>query len=187
MLSGGPDSTLALLQALSTHEPVVALHVSIVTHSGRHEYERAACRRIVTRLRADWPSLDYQEAGFTPPPRGCYADLPVLGVFAAMIANGYGDVGKTWVGMDLQQDDGLVDAAFCGVLRSAIFPKRFPNTLIPTEHSPRPGTNLGKQQIRQALGEELWSLTWSCRKPGPTGITCGGCESCLERSTTRAA
>jgi 7-cyano-7-deazaguanine synthase in queuosine biosynthesis len=186
MLSGGPDSALALVQALASGEPVVALHVLIVTHARRHEYERAACRRIVARLRRDWPELDFHEASLTPPSRAAYADLPILGAFAAMLANGYGDIGKTWVGMDLQQDDGAVDAAFCTVMRTAIFPKRFPSTWIPTEHSPAPGTNLSKQQIREALGEELWALTWSCRNPGLTGITCGRCESCIERSGTHA-
>lgn len=186
MLSGGPDSTLALVQALATGEPVAALHVSIVSHARRHEYERLACRRIVACLRREHPELAYHEASLTPPARGSFADLPVLGVFAAMLANGYGDIGKTWVGMDLQQDDGAVDAAFCAVMRAAIFPKRFPQTHIPTEHAPAPGTNWSKQRIREALGEELWTLTWSCREPSLTGLTCGRCESCIERSTTHA-
>lgn len=186
MLSGGPDSTLALVQALATPEPVVALHVSIVSHARRHEYERVACRRIVTRLGREHPDLAYHEALLKPPERAAYADLPVLGAFAAMIVNGYSDIGKTWVGMDLQQDDGAVDAAFCAVMRWAIFPKRFPETRIPEQHSPVPGTNWSKQQIRESLGEELWALTWSCREPSLAGLVCGRCESCIERSTTHA-
>ncbi len=187
MLSGGPDSALALVQALAAGEPVAALHVSMVNHARRHEYERAACRRIAARLRRDHGDrLGYHEASLTPPERAGFADLPVLGAFAAMIVNGYGDIGKTWVGMDVQQDDGAVDAAFCTVMRAAIFPKRFPRTRIPAEHSPVPGTNLNKQQIRGALGEELWALTWSCRNPSLAGLACGRCESCIERSTTHA-
>lgn len=188
LLSGGPDSALALAHALATAEPVVALHVSIVSHARRHEYERLACRRIVARLQQHHrDQLAYHEASLTPPDRAGFSDLPVLGAFAAMLANGYGDIGKTWVGMDLQQNDGAVDAAFRAVMRAAIFPKRFPHTRIPAEHSPAPGTNLGKQQIRDSLGEELWALTWSCRNPSLAGRTCGHCESCIERSTTHAA
>jgi 7-cyano-7-deazaguanine synthase in queuosine biosynthesis len=186
MLSGGPDSTLALVQALATGAPVVALHVSIASHPRRHEYERLACRRIIARLRREYSDLTYHEAAITPPARGAFADLPVLGAFAAMLVNGYGDIVKTWVGMDLQQNDGAADAAFCAVMCSAIFPKRFPRTRIPTEHAPIPGANLNKQQIRAALGEELWTLTWSCREPSLAGLVCGRCERCIERSTTHA-
>lgn len=186
MLSGGPDSTLALVQALATGEPVVAVHVSLVRHARRHEYERVACQRIVAQLRRDHPHLDYQEASLTPPERAGYADLPVLGAIAAMVVNAYGDIGKTWVGMDLQQDDGAVDAAFCAVMRIAVFPKRFPSTRIPDEHSPCPGANWDKQRIRATLGEELWALTWSCRNPSVVGVPCGACESCIERASTHA-
>lgn len=191
MLSGGADSALALKWACETGEPVVALHVNFKErgecHSGtaRWRYEQLAAIRVHDWLHHKGYVLDYLEADFVKCCQMRFADVPMLGTFAAAVCNSYGDIGSTWLGMDVQQDDGLVDKAFCDVMRAAIFPKRFPQTTIPQHHYPRPGSNWSKQRIREALGEDLWALTFSCRDPRPlTGEVCGHCEGCQERAST---
>ena len=186
MLSGGPDSTLALVEALATGAPIIALHVSFISDARRHEYERAACRRIVARLRQGHPDLAYREAAVVPPPGSGYADLPVLGVFAAMLVNSFGDIGKIWVGDDTRQGDHSADEAFLTVMRAAALPARFPQMRMPSLYAPAPGTDRSKQEIREALGEPLWELTWSCRRPNLVGAICGACENCVDRNATHA-
>jgi len=187
MLSGGPDSALALKLALTTTvDPVLALHVIIADSGGRHERESLACQRIVDFCQRTFRPFDYDVAKMTPQKNGRWADAPVLGVFAAMSCLYHGDIGKTWLGVDDRARDGKVDQAFRDVLRHTAFPGYFPNARLPEAHYPRPDENLTKQQVREQLGEDLWVLTWSCRAPKFPGRPCGDCHSCKARSATYA-
>jgi 7-cyano-7-deazaguanine synthase in queuosine biosynthesis len=193
LLSGGPDSALALKMACETGEPVVALHVNFKQQDDcaggtvRWRFEQLAAIRLHDWFHHKGYQVDYVEADFVACCRMRYANVPMLGSFAAAICNAYQDIGATWLGMDASQDDGRMDAAFCAVLRAAIAPWRFPQTHLPAIHHPAPGTNWSKQQIREALGEELWALTISCRNPRPlTGEICRDCASCVQRSATHA-
>lgn len=186
MLSGGPDSALALVEALrQTSEPVVALHVVLVANSNRHEYETAACKRIVDYCRKNYRDFEYTTGKVVPPKMARYSDFPILGSMVGMVCNGYGDVRKIWAGMDESAGSG-VDQAFDQVMRGSIFAERHPGTNIPTEFYPMPWELKNKQFVREQLGEELWNLTWSCRHPQIGGVECGKCHSCENRMKTHA-
>jgi 7-cyano-7-deazaguanine synthase in queuosine biosynthesis len=180
MLSGGPDSALALKEALATNEPVVAFHASIINEP-RWPYELAACRQLHTALFGLRP-FDFVNAKIENTFN--VQDLLMLAPFAASMCNRYLDIGKIWVGEDVQQIDGALDTAFIQMVRSAIFSKRFPNTPLNFAYHPAPGFSRTKSQIRQALGD-LWPLTWSCRTPTPSG-PCHTCDACHERDSTDA-
>jgi len=187
MLSGGPDSVLALKLALTTTpDPVLALHVIIVDVGGRHERESLACKRVVEHCRRVYRDFEYEEAKIVPHKSAKWADVPVLGVFAAMTCLQRGDIGKTWLGVDANAADGAVDQAFRDVLRHTMFPGYFPEAQMPEAHYPRPAENVDKQTVRDRIGEDLWALTWSCRTPKFPGRPCGDCHSCKVRSATHA-
>jgi 7-cyano-7-deazaguanine synthase in queuosine biosynthesis len=191
LLSGGPDSALALKMACETGHPVVALHVNFrkqgdcASGTARWRFEQLAAVRLHDWFHHKGYELEYLEADFVACCRMRYADVPMLGTYAAAVCNAYGDIGTTWLGMDASQDDGQMDAAFCDVMRAAIARARFPETHVPAVHHPAPGSNWPKQRIREALGEELWALTFSCRNPRPlTGEICGACPGCRQRIAT---
>ena len=55
------------------------------------------------------------------------------------------------------------------------------NTQVP-EFKSVPGYTTTKQEVREYLGEQLWSMTWSCR----FNVECGECWSCKNRNKTHA-
>jgi 7-cyano-7-deazaguanine synthase in queuosine biosynthesis len=64
-------------------------------------------------------------------------------------------------------------------------PERNPKTPVNFDYRPIPGTNRTKQQIRSALGEQLWAMSWSCRSP-VNNEPCGSCHSCHDVRSTHA-
>ena len=187
LLSGGPDSALALKDVLTnTDDPVVVLHVSMIPgtanphHPSRWEYELSAVRRLVDQLKTI-RAFEIHYAKHIQENFVCLSDLLILAPYAAGLCNYYKDIEKIWTGDDLEQDDGAIDTAFKTIVMTAIFSKRNPTTNLNIEYCPIPGTNRSKQQIREQLGETLWYLSWSCRNPSIDARECGECESCLER------
>lgn len=180
MLSGGPDSVLALQEALTTtSDPVVALHVSLVNGGRRWERELAACRRIVPLMQRRFRPFDYHEGRSVWPVGTSPADMPALAPHMAALCLHYRDIGKTWTGEDFGTN-GRTDAHMLAALRACLYEERY-GVAPPTDHWPPPGGARPKHVVRALLGD-LWGLSWSCREPTITGEPCGTCHSCRDRA-----
>jgi 7-cyano-7-deazaguanine synthase in queuosine biosynthesis len=181
--SGGPDSTLALHDALTkTSDPVVAFHADIAP-SPRWQHERAAVRRIYDHLRTSIRSFDLVTAQVQA------ADVPDMMLLVPQVAgllNRYGDIKVIWGGEDARfNGDDSFDRDFQEAIRLCVTPSRFPKTPLNFGYRPIPGTNRTKQQIRTALGEQLWAMAWSCRSP-VNNEPCGACHPCQDVRSTHA-
>ena len=185
MLSGGPDSALALKEALTLYvDPVVAYHVNLIhPRQNRYQYELNACQKQVDYCRTNYRYFDYHVASFIANDEAKYPDVPLLGAFASTICNHYKDIDHIWIGEDDVGDTNDTDKMFYGALMCSIYPARNPNTNLKWTNHPTFGTNRTKQKIREDLGEDLWALTWSCRMPD-NGKPCNKCGSCERRNAT---
>ena len=190
--SGGPDSTLSLLDALrENNDDVIAINIALKCGSGkeilpRWQFELSAVRsmhRYISELVRPFV-VHYTE--FKEEPYFRIPDMMIFPIYAAGLCNFYKDIRKIWVGDDVQQDDGVMDKSLLDATKICIYPKRFPETILDIEYHPAAGKNRTKQQIREQLGEVLWAMSWSCRSPSLTGQVCWNCESCKERLTTHA-
>jgi 7-cyano-7-deazaguanine synthase in queuosine biosynthesis len=178
MLSGGPDSVWPLKMLLTrTQDEVVALHVTLVDESGRHKFEDAACRAIVKHCCKEFRALRYETAKLIPPRSAhSYADLTVLACFAAMLCAGERGYRSIWFGAEINGGYGEREVA-CREIFSACM------RVVATNETPAicfPEGHATKRDLLHAIGDELWSLTWSCRHP-IGDAPCGNCLSCVNR------
>lgn len=180
LLSGGPDSAVCLKKVLTeTDDPVVALHVSFNDEFGRWRMERAAVEMISLYCRSMFRDFVLEYASCTFPRQHGYSDIPMLAPFAASIVLGYRDIGKTWLGVDDDQDDKPAGRHFRKALEACVFEERH-GIPCPREYFPPLDYCMPKREVRAYLGETLWNLTWSCRQP--QGMDpCGRCRSCINR------
>jgi 7-cyano-7-deazaguanine synthase in queuosine biosynthesis len=178
MLSGGPDSVWPLkLMLTCTQEEVVALHVTLVDESGRHRFEDAACEAIVKYCRRRFRGFRYETATLVPPRSAhSYADMTALACFAAMLCAGEPGYGSVWFGAEVDGGYGEREVACREILNASmrvVTANPPPAVCIPDAHAT-------KRDLLNALGGELWSLTWSCRHPVSDG-PCQSCPSCIKR------
>jgi 7-cyano-7-deazaguanine synthase in queuosine biosynthesis len=185
LLSGGPDSVLALKECLlASADPVVALHVMFQT-SLRWEREMAALNRIVPWVQVNLRPFEFLTARVVMPQRHKASDMLVLAPFAASVCLSYGDIGKTWSGED-HGTNGETDRHMREAIRWCMYESRY-GIAPPAEHWPPPGQARTKAAIKAALGEPLWGWSWSCRQPTRLGEPCGHCDACQKRAAADAA
>lgn len=170
--SGGPDSTLALKQALETNDPVVAVHVVAATES---RY-LCACRDATRRLEPEllrirpfpvvryWVHCEGGESETTD-------EVTALILCAALA---YDDPVIYW-GRCREDRQGC-----SWINRNSDLERRQQQMLKGLVKDKAANRNLPKSEVRRQLGP-LWDLTWSCLYPTIDLLPCGQCGKCRER------
>jgi hypothetical protein len=194
MLSGGIDSTYALCKVLAeTNDEVLVHHVHLLTDSGRHIPEAAACLRIIEYCRSRYRPFHYSESGIDHRRFVSVGyDMIAVGLEAGMVASSYYQVmGKSqyinrWI-VGLSADDTLPEHRLNSAGRVALF-----NSMLDQEKKPEvfvfPRVSLREQVA--FMPKELLDLTWSCRFPRglPDNVRpCGECISCKRRAAALVA
>lgn len=185
-LSGGPDSTYSLRRLLTTtNDPVVVCYVTMNDQFGRVAIELHRVDLIVAYCRAIFRDFEFKRGSIMLPSPYAHSDVTLMAPFAAALINGYGDIGKLWMGCDLSS--GGLDSCqehFRRATKNMMFEPRS-GISFPAEQYPDFGETVTKQKCRLYLGETLWKLTWSCRKPSSENKPCELCFACIARNKTR--
>lgn len=183
MLSGGLDSTGALVKVLQeTDEPIHVHHVVIRNMERRGQVEQIACSKIIKYCREKYRSFCYTENVFEFLAFNkffCW-DNDVVRFIAAQIVKNDPSFDKVALGK-CADDDSSVAFQLRAVQAHAIwrscffdYQGRLPIITRPVEH-------MTKKQISEYLPKELFNMTWSCRTPKQTGeawLRCQTCDTC---------
>jgi 7-cyano-7-deazaguanine synthase in queuosine biosynthesis len=185
MLSGGVDSTAALVWALrETDEPVHAHHMHLINHEGRHEAEAEACRRIIAFCRQTWRDFDYSELTLDFSAMLWIPwDMLCVCFAAGQIVHKRPDIVRLVIGTC--REEGHWRERWDHIYRmveGAAWPARAPELLLPF-------LDRSKAEEMEYLPAEIRSLVWSCRQPvrsgsglaprdGSSYLPCGRCRAC---------
>lgn len=177
MLSGGVDSTAALVWALTaTGEPVHVHHMHLVNHEGRHEAEAEACRRIVAFCRRTYRDFDTSELilDFSGLPWIPW-DMLCVCFAAGQIVHKRPDIVRLVIGTCREEGHWRERwDRFYRMVEGAAWPRRAPELLLPF-------LDTTKAEELAYLPAELRSMVWSCRRPVRTDAgfeVCGHCKAC---------
>jgi 7-cyano-7-deazaguanine synthase in queuosine biosynthesis len=177
MLSGGVDSTAALVWALAeTDEPVHVHHMHLINPEGRHEAEAEACRRIVAFCRQKYRGFEFSELAL------CFTAMPWIPwdmlcvCFAAgQIVHKRPDIVRLVIGTCREEGHWRERwNQFYRMVEGAAWPRRAPELLLPFLDRSKAGE-------MAFLPAELRSMVWSCRRPvrSESGLeSCGTCKAC---------
>ncbi len=177
MLSGGVDSTAALVWALTTtDEPVHAHHMHLIIREGRHEAEADACRRIVAFYRRRYRDFDTSQLtlDFSAMPWIPW-DMLCVAFAAGQIVHKRPDIVRLVIGTC--REEGHWQERWDQVYRmveGTAWPQRPPELLLPF-------LDRRKAEERAYLPAVVRSMVWSCRRPvRPDGgyAPCGRCKAC---------
>lgn len=187
MLSGGIDSAYALVKLLrETDDEVIVHHIHLVTNLGRHIPEASSCQQIVDYCRKNFRSFYYTESAVD---RRRYLvhgfDLLTAGFEAGVIAASYRIAHRRekkidrWI-VGIAADDQVPDLRLDDAARLCKM-----NCTV--GEAPKlfifPRVDLVEQV--EYLPEDLFNLTWSCRRPlglPRSPAACGQCSSCTRRA-----
>lgn len=203
MLSGGIDSVYLLVNALrDTSDNVLAHHVHLINHEGRHAAEAKACASVVAYCKAHFRDFVYTESTVDR------SGLDVMGFDVITVASEGGVAAsdylfKTGRAVDywmlgLNSEEALtIDAAIDLPQRDAdgqatkqkMPPSRLTFLLAAMAASsyPNPPPKYlqalikPKRELMADMGQELVDLCWTCRRPIKTkdGFDeCGTCHTC---------
>jgi 7-cyano-7-deazaguanine synthase in queuosine biosynthesis len=177
MLSGGVDSTTALVWALTTtDEPVHVHHMHLINHEGRHEAEAEACRRIIDfcgqRYRDFETSeltLDFSALPWIP------WDMLCVAFAAGQIVHKRPDIVRLVIGTCREEGHWRERwEHFYRMVEGAAWPARAPELVLPF-------LDKSKAEEMAFLSAELRSMVWSCRRPARADggfEACGHCKAC---------
>jgi len=188
LLSGGPDSTWALWNALQT-EPVVAMHVSFQSNKNwRHELN--ATLNVVQWLQTNVRPFQFERRMINTGTMGPCLNVMFLAPFVAdwCLLNSCDRVlfGECKEEMIRETAGGFT--LFRPVLQACLENpdhKYLLQTMAPLIRTLpqmpeliRPGVNTSKKELFESMPKQLRELTWSCFNPTNEGKPCGTCSKC---------
>lgn len=185
MLSGGLDSTGALVKLLQeTKEPIHVHHVIIRNVERRGLVELQATQKIIKYCKEHYRDFVYTQNVFeflAFQKFFCW-DNDVIRFIAAQIVKNNNAFSKVALGKCVEDDadNGFQLRALQAhaLWRSCFFDYQgsIPEIIRPVEA-------MNKKQIAAYLPQELVRLTWSCRTPkneGQNWVRCTTCKTCLQ-------
>jgi 7-cyano-7-deazaguanine synthase in queuosine biosynthesis len=177
MLSGGVDSTAALVWALTTtDEPVHVHHMHLINHENRHEVEAEACRRIVAFCRQRYRDFECSELtlDFSTMPWIPW-DMLCVCFAAGQIVHKRPDIVRLVIGTCREEGHWRERwDQFYRMVEGAAWPARAPELVLPF-------LDRSKAEEMEFLPAEVRSMVWSCRRPVRTAGgygPCGHCKAC---------
>jgi 7-cyano-7-deazaguanine synthase in queuosine biosynthesis len=174
MLSGGVDSTAALIWALTaSDEPVHVHHMHLINPEGRHQAEAEACRRIVVVCRQKYRDFQYSELtlDFSAMPWIPW-DMLCVAFTAGLIVHKRPDIVRLVIGTCREEGHWRQRwDQFYRMVEGAAWPLRAPELLLPF---------LDRSKVEEIayLPAEVRSMVWSCRRPVRTDTGFEACDHC---------
>lgn len=187
MLSGGMDSTAALVRLLTTTADELRVHhVRLVNREGRADAEQAAVERILAWCRERYRPFRSSESGLD------FAALEAIPIDYLSIAYVACQVaidtpGCTRIAVGTLARD--TDEANRSARQRRVFEAMYECYRARKLGEPAlewiyPVHGLSKAEVAALLPRELLGLTWSCRQPLRTAQgwgACGVCKACRAR------
>lgn len=189
MLSGGIDSVYGLVKLLKESDDIViAHHVHLINHEGRHQQEAKACEAIVEYCKREYRDFKYTQSLIDR------RKFKAFGIDAITVACEAGIVVQSFYA-----DTGsLVDRWTIGINAEDVAEfdpedtdsHRTPSMLRAMEanchpHKPPQLFNLPlrpKRDLMEYIGSELTGMCWTCRTPATSDngevSECGECHTC---------
>lgn len=181
--SGGIDSTYCLYHHLKDNpkETLLVHHLNLINREGRAPYEKQAVTNILNWcIRNGMGNFKYIESTFDYGTLGYLVkDLEVIGFLTGVILRHPGHQKITDVILPMHKSE---MARFPGDSYQRAHHKRkvLAETVAMREvNFTFPIIDMTKKQIIEGLPEELFKMTWYCRRPRK-GEPCGKCHTCLQ-------
>jgi hypothetical protein len=181
MLSGGVDSTAALVWALTTTgEPVHVHHLHLINSEGRHQVGAEACRRIAAWCREAYREFETSELtlDFRAMP-GIPWDMLCVCFAAGQIVHKRPDIVRLVLGTCREEGHWRQRwDRLSRLIEGAAWPARAPELLLPFRDTP-------KAEELAFLPAALRAVVWSCRRPVRSRVgfvPCGNCQACRLRN-----
>lgn len=174
LLSGGPDSAWALLQALRTERPTRALRMALPT-TPRETSEAIAAETIYARLAAEHSNAaEMIRCEFRYRLPWMDAKLLLAGLVPSIIRS-RPKIRSVWYGAAIEEGGTDESRALARGFRAMLEAATAAINIGPIDVNPFELPS--KARIRRDLSEELWGLTTSCSE----GRRCGHCKKCRLR------
>jgi len=192
MISGGLDSTAALVWMLTNTDDVIhAHHIKLQNRENRAKAESQALANILPYLRENYRPFQYTESSVDMGKMFIPFDLFVYSFMSGVIVQGLkgrraihrivtGSI-QTRINIDKRREYAW------GLFRyMADWSAHNRNRNIDWY---RPLIGMTKEEVYDFLPKELSDMTWSCRYPkyddGDNATTCGKCFSCMATKRIR--
>lgn len=181
--SGGIDSTYILKYLLTeTDDTVIAHHVHMKNHENRWREENIACQNIVEYCKNNFRDFTYSvstvdRTGMKHIGYDIYTAAAEMGAASHNVKFLIGDYpDHVYFGMHTGEfgrgnSDDKSELYINQVLEANCHATKIPRY----KRHPL----LSKKESIDYIGEDLYNMTWYCRRP-VNGLRCGGCKACLE-------
>lgn len=167
MFSGGIDSSGALYRVLTEYKnmEVHAHHIHLINSENRDRAEKAACEKIVSKLKKTGFKFDYTESTMQ-------IDLPVWDVYmvwfvAGLIVQTDLEINYVTTGRN-KTDSGFMSRPKPRAMLERLFKTVYVHGKrredLPCKNLPVIA-HMTKREVWDFLPKELQDLTWSCRYP----------------------
>jgi 7-cyano-7-deazaguanine synthase in queuosine biosynthesis len=189
MLSGGLDSTAALVKLLTEGRDELRVHhIRMINKEKRDLAEQRAVEAIVRYCRAHYRPFRYSESGLD------FSELEAIPIdylsiafVACQVAIDTPGCGRVAVG-SLASDTDIVNRS---ARQRRVFEVIYECYRARKLGEPRvdwvyPVFDTPKAELAAALPQSLLDLTWSCRRPLEGLRPCLACKACLARQGLRA-
>ena len=189
MLSGGLDSTAALVWMLeNTEDNIHVHHVHLQNRENRAQAEHLSVEQLIPYLRENYRDFKYTESSWDMSGNHTPYDLFVYMFIASMVAQGYkgrhklrrivtGSI-QMRNNIDIRRERAWnIFLAGCGWLQSTKDVEWF-----------KPLSDMTKEDVYSYLPKEISDLTWSCRKPKydkNVPKPCQRCTACMAMKRVR--
>ena len=190
MLSGGVDSTAALVKVLSeTGDDLFVHHIYLKNDMRRERPELVAVDKIVQYCQEKYRpfnfTMSYLDLSFMK--NNVQPDVYSVTYMSALIIRQFPEIDCVIV--SAIADDSLnPEMEERRIVSRHIFKSFFLGRQMP--HVDMPLANMTKEQVIDILPSELLELTWSCRKPkidrDNNYIRCGKCHTCISIESVSA-
>lgn len=181
-LSGGVDSTYALWRLLKLGYPTTVHHVKLKSREGRVKFEQDAVTNIINWLaQQNLRPVAYVEQGYDYGNlRYVIRDIEIIRYMTGVVLQSRPHTQvNTVIASGIKHDARLSEEHVARIRRLlADASGRHINLMRPIRH-------LTKSQILAHMPEELFNLTWYCRKPQANGRLCHRCRTCRHVDAAR--